>query len=80
MTSRIKDFPDGKYTKCAACGHVTDSGISMYPDENTPPEKVYIQIGTRLTSMFCSSSNCHCYTIYAPTSSMVDKLTEKYKS
>jgi len=80
MTRRIKDFPDGKYTKCAACGHVSDSGISIYPDENTPFEKIYIQVGTRSASMLCTNPDCHCYTIYAPSSDALERLKEKYKS
>ena len=80
MAKKIKDFPDGKYMKCAACGHVSDSGISMNPTEETPREKIYIQIGSRSASMFCTNPNCNCYTIYAPSSDALERLTERYKS
>jgi hypothetical protein len=80
MSTRIKNFPDGKYLKCAACKHVSDSGVSIFSSEDTPQDKIYIQIGTRYASMYCSDPNCRCYTIYATSSAQVEALTEKYKS
>ena len=80
MSKRITDWPHKNMIKCAACGHVCNRDYSEDPPENTPPEKIHVRLGTRFASMFCSNPNCHCYTIYAPSSSTVDRLTEKYKS
>jgi hypothetical protein len=79
MTRLITDWPHKNMMKCAACGHVSSHGYSDYPPEGTPPEKIHIQLGTRSASMYCSNPDCHCYTIYVPTSSAVERLTEKYK-
>jgi len=80
MTKRITDWPHKSMIKCDACGHVCNRDYSDYPPDNTPSEKIHIQLGTRMASMFCSNPNCHCYTIYAPSSSAVERLIEKYKS
>jgi hypothetical protein len=80
MPRRITDWPHKDMIKCAACGHVCHRDYSDYPSEDTPPEKIYIRLGTRLSSMFCSNPSCHCYTIYTPSTTDVERLTEKYKS
>lgn len=80
MTKRIKEYPHGTLMKCTACGHVCNRDYSDYPPDGTPPEKIYITIGSRPASMYCSNPACQCYTIYAPASSAVERLTEKYKS
>lgn len=80
MSSRIKDFPDGKMVKCLACGNIDDSGVSIYPDENTDIDRMKISLGTRAASILCTNPNCRKYSIYAPTSSSVERLIEKYKS
>jgi len=76
----MKGYPDKDMIKCAACGHVCKRGGSEYPPDDTPAEKIYILLGTRPASMYCSDPTCQCYTIYAPTQSALEKLTEQYKS
>lgn len=80
MTKRIEEYPHGTLIRCDACGHVCNRDYSEFPPDNTPADKIYITTGTRYTSMFCTDPNCHCYTIYAPSSSAVEGLIDKYKS
>lgn len=80
MSKRKGEYPRGSLIECAACGHVCNRNDSEYPPEGTPSDKVYIKIGTRLTSMFCTTPSCECYTIYVTSSSQEEYYIKKYKA
>lgn len=78
MSKKITDWPNKGMVKCAKCGNVSTDMFSMPPPENTSYDKIHIQVGTRSFSMLCIG--CGHYTIYAPTTSAVERLIDKYKS
>ena len=79
MSKRQNEYPNGKLIKCAACGHVCIRGDSEYPPKGTPIEKIRFQIGTLPTSLFCTNTECNCYTIYCLNQSHLERQMELYK-
>ena len=66
--------------KCAHCkrGCIRDSLDSMYPEEGTPPEDIFIYQGDIRFSLLCTNPECHKYTISCIHSGEVDRLSKKY--
>jgi hypothetical protein len=64
---------------CAACGHTCIRDYSMEPVKDTPPEKIFIRIGTRRISLYCTNPKCNCFTINCTSIEERDSLMKIYK-
>jgi len=67
---------------CAFCGHkcLRDAYDSIYPEESTTSENIYVGMGDYRFSFLCTNPSCHKYTITCTHRGDLDRLSAKYKT
>jgi hypothetical protein len=71
--------PNRNLVSCAACGHTCIRDYSILPLEDTPPEKIFIRMGDRRISLYCTNPSCNSFTIYCTSTKERDSLIERYE-